>query len=60
MTPNIQSGRLVVFGTRIPVKTILAYKHAGEKVEDIAKDYGLDPQITQKALAHIDVHQKVA
>ena len=60
MNPNIMSGRLVVAGTRIPVNTILGQKRAGEKVQDIAAEFGLDETIVQQALAHIDVRQKAA
>jgi uncharacterized protein (DUF433 family) len=60
LNPRILSGRLVIAGTRIPVRTILGYKRAGARVEEIAKDYGLDPGVIKKALAHIDIHQKAA
>jgi uncharacterized protein (DUF433 family) len=60
MTPRILSGRLVITGTRIPVQTIWGYKRSGAKVAEIAKDFGLDPGVVQKALAHIDIHQKAA
>lgn len=60
MNPNIMSGRLVVAGTRIPVNTILGQKRAGEKVQDIAAEFGLDETIVKQALAHIDVRQKAA
>jgi len=60
MNPRIMSGRLVVVGTRIPVTVLWGRKRAGLKVEEIAKDYGLDRKIVQQALTHIDVRQKVA
>jgi len=60
MNPKIMSGRLVISGTRIPVNVILGRKRSGAKVAEIAKDYGLDSDTVQKALAHIDVRQKAA
>lgn len=60
MNPRIMSGRLVVTGTRIPVTVLLGRKRAGINVEEIAKDYGLDRGIVEKALTHIDIRQKAA
>ena len=60
MSPRIMSGRLVVTGTRIPVSTIWGLKRAGSRVDDIAADYGLDREIVQQALTHIDLRQKAA
>jgi uncharacterized protein (DUF433 family) len=60
LNPNIMSGRLVVIGTRIPVTMLLGRKRSGEKVAEIAGDYGLDPDVVQKAIDHIGLHQKVA
>ncbi|MGH9516454.1 MAG: DUF433 domain-containing protein [Terriglobales bacterium] len=60
LNPHILSGRLVISGTRIPVRTILGYKRAGAKIDEIARDYGLDADVVKKALAHIDIHQKAA
>jgi len=60
MNPSIMSGRLVVIGTRIPVNVLLGDKRAGGTMEGIAKDYGLDRGIVEKALIHIGVRQKAA
>lgn len=60
MNPQIMSGRLVVIGTRIPVMTLWGRKRAGAKIEEIAADYGLDRDIVQQALTHIDIRQKAA
>jgi len=60
MNPHIMSGRLVVTGTRVPVTVLLGQKRAGEKVEEIAADYGLDREIVRQALTHIDIRQKAA
>jgi uncharacterized protein (DUF433 family) len=51
---------LVVFGTRVPVNTILGNKRSGKTVEQIANDYSLDPEVVEKALIHIGVGQKAA
>ncbi|MFI5118007.1 MAG: DUF433 domain-containing protein [Terriglobales bacterium] len=60
MNPNIMSGRLVVAGTRIPVTTLLGQKRTGRNVDEIASDYGLEPQTVQQALTHIGIRQKAA
>lgn len=60
MNPNIMSGRLVVRDTRIPVSALLESKRSGMKVHEIARDYGLDSDIVQKALIHIGLRQKAA
>lgn len=60
MNPNIMSGRLVVAGTRIPVTVIRGRRRAGERTEEIARDYGLDREIVEKALAHLGIRQKAA
>jgi uncharacterized protein (DUF433 family) len=60
MNPQIMSGRLVVAGTRIPVTVIRGRKQAGETPVEIAKDYGLDLDIVEKALAHLGIRQKAA
>ncbi len=60
MSPRIMSGRLVVIGTRIPVRALLGQKRAGARVDDIAADYGLDREVVLQALTHIDLRQKAA
>jgi uncharacterized protein (DUF433 family) len=60
MNPRIMSGRLVVTGTRIPVTVLWGRKRAGISTDEIAKDYGLDRDIVEKALAHIGTRQKAA
>lgn len=60
MNPRIMSGRLVVTGTRIPVSVLLGRKRAGIRVSEIANDFGLDSEVVQQALTHIDIRQKAA
>jgi len=52
--PDVMSGRLVVAGTRIPVNVLARRNRDGETVEEIAKDYGLNPRLVTKALIHFD------
>ena len=60
MNPNIMSGRLVVTDTRVPVTVLWEQKRAGQKIEDIAKDFELNLEVVQQALAHIGLRQKAA
>jgi uncharacterized protein (DUF433 family) len=60
INPRIMSGRLVVTGTRIPVSVLLGRKRAGVRVSEIANDFGLDSEVVQQALTHIDIRQKAA
>jgi len=57
---NIMSGRLVVFGTRIPVSTIVGMKRSGKSIEEIANDFSLDVDTIEKAIIHLGVRQKAA
>jgi uncharacterized protein (DUF433 family) len=54
MNPEVMSGRLVLTGTRIPVNVLWGRKLAGEKAEDIARDYRIDSHQVEQALAHVD------
>jgi uncharacterized protein (DUF433 family) len=54
LDPEVMSGRLVVTGTRIPVRVLMKRSVDGESPESIAKDYGIDPEIVVKALIHFD------
>jgi uncharacterized protein (DUF433 family) len=60
MNPFIMSGRLVVAGTRIPVTVLWGRKHAGITASEIARDYGLDRDVVEKALTHIGIRKKAA
>lgn len=53
LDPEVMSGRLVVTGTRIPVVILRKRRSTGEPPESIAKDYGIDVDVVQKALEHI-------
>jgi uncharacterized protein (DUF433 family) len=62
MDPEVVSGRLVVTGTRVPVRILLGKKLSGRSLPDIAKSYHLSVETVQKALQHIErpLHQKAA
>jgi uncharacterized protein (DUF433 family) len=60
MNPHIMSGRLVVTGTRIPVTVLWGRRRAGANSTEIAKDYGLDREVVDKALTHFGIRQKAA
>jgi len=60
MNPRIMSGRLVVTGTRIPVKVLWGRRRAGADVHEIAADYGLDNKTVEQALTHFGIRQKAA
>jgi uncharacterized protein (DUF433 family) len=60
--PDIAAGRLVVTGSRVPVRALLGMKLSGKSPRQIADDYGLELNAVEKALRHIEKPpiQKVA
>jgi uncharacterized protein (DUF433 family) len=52
--PDVLSGRLVVTGTRIPVRVLASRIRAGETPEALAKDYGINSDLVRKALVHFE------
>lgn len=52
--PDVLSGRLVVTGTRIPVRVLQKRAAGGESAQRIAKDYGISADTVVKALIHFD------
>jgi uncharacterized protein (DUF433 family) len=60
INPNIMSGRLVIFGTRIPVNTIVGMKHKGMSLIEIANDFSLDVDVVEKAIIHFGSVRKKA
>jgi uncharacterized protein (DUF433 family) len=52
LQPDVMSGRLVVTGTRIPVRVLASRVHAGETLDHVAKDYGISRELVKKALVH--------
>jgi uncharacterized protein (DUF433 family) len=53
LSPDVMSGRLVITGTRIPVRLIQGRQLAGDSPEKIAKDYGIKVELVRNALRHI-------
>lgn len=60
LDPDVLSGRLVITGTRIPVRVILGRKLEGESAQHIADDYDIDLAAVQKALEHVEGAPKAA
>ena len=61
LDPDVLSGRLVVAGTRIPVRVLQGMKARGKTDQEIAGEYRLSPETVRKALLHIERPvQKVA
>jgi len=52
--PEVMSGKLVVFGTRIPASAVLGMKLSNRTTEDIASNYRLDTEAVTKVLRHFD------
>lgn len=48
--PRVAFGRPVVKGTGIPITILLERWLAGESVEDLAEDYGLDRDVVEEAI----------
>jgi uncharacterized protein (DUF433 family) len=53
LDPDILSGRLVITGTRVPVRVVWERTQAGEKIPDLAEDYRLPEQSITDALRHL-------
>jgi uncharacterized protein (DUF433 family) len=54
MDPDVMSGELVVTGTRIPAKMILAKQLSGKSAEEIADSYHLDRDLIRNVLQHFE------
>ena len=52
--PEVMSGRLVITGTRIPVRMVYDRVRRGQTAAAIADDYGLSEDNINKALLHLD------
>ena len=52
-SPNILSGTPVFAGTRVPVKTLIDYLEAGDRLEDFLRDF---PTVTrEQAVAALEI-----
>ena len=58
--PEVMSGRLVLTGTRIPVKSLAQRSVAGASIAHLADDYGVSQNLVEKALIHIGLHKEAA
>jgi len=55
-SPNILSGTPVFAGTRVPVKTLIDYLEAGDRLEDFLQDF---PTVTrEQAVAALEIAKK--
>ena len=61
--PDIQGGRPVIKGTRLPVSRIVGALSAGATADELREDYGLQAEDIRAALAYaakavedVDVH----
>ena len=54
MDTEVMSGELVVTGTRIPAKRIVAKSASGKSAEEIADSYRLDRDLIRKVLLHFE------
>jgi uncharacterized protein (DUF433 family) len=52
--PEVLSGELVVSGTRIPARMILAKSLSGKSADEIADSYHLDRDLVRKVLQHFE------
>ncbi len=50
--PEIQGGRPVITGTRVPVQIVVGSLAGGMTVEGVCEQYRLTPQQVQAALAY--------
>lgn len=50
--PEIQSGRPVIKGTRVPVARIIGALSAGASFDELKEDYGLQDEDIRAALAY--------
>jgi uncharacterized protein (DUF433 family) len=54
MDTEVMSGELVVAGTRIPAKRIVAKSASGKSADEIADSYRLDRDLIRKVLLHFE------
>lgn len=53
INPEIQGGRPVIKGTRVPVARIVGALSAGATFEELREDYGLQDEDIRAALAYV-------
>jgi uncharacterized protein (DUF433 family) len=52
VAPDVQGGRLVIKGTRIPIEVVLGQMAAGLTHEDITREYGVGREDILAVLAY--------
>ncbi len=50
--PQVQSGKPVIEGTRVPVSVVVGAVATGDSIEDIAQEYGIRPEDVRAALSY--------
>lgn len=56
-SPGVLSGTAVFAGTRVPVKTLIDYLEAGDRIEDFLADF---PTVTrEQAVAALELAKEV-
>lgn len=50
--PQVQSGKPVIEGTRVPVSVVVGAVAAGDSIEEVAREYAIMPQDVRAALGY--------
>ncbi len=50
--PQVQSGKPVIEGTRVPVSVVVGAVAAGDSMEAVGDEYGISPQDVRAALSY--------
>ncbi len=49
---QVQSGKPVIEGTRVPVSVLVGAVAAGDSIEEVAREYAITPQDVRAALSY--------
>jgi uncharacterized protein (DUF433 family) len=52
LDPKVCSGRPIIKGTRIPVSIVVGHLAAGETIENVMEEYGLEREDVLAALSY--------
>ncbi len=50
--PQVQSGKPVIEGTRLPVSVVVGAVAAGDTIEEVAREHGITPEDVRAALSY--------
>jgi len=50
--PNVQFGKPIIAGTRVPVEVIIGHIASGDTMAKVAEEYGIDVKDIQAALKY--------